>query len=100
MYASFYLTVSRGGSIRLTKSKPNLKFNEISMKMELSVPDRIFERPTIKGEIRISDDAVAPAELRPEVILQTKELIEQATGFKVELIAVPPTLAIEPVKEA
>lgn len=83
-----YLTINSNGSTRFTKGKPNLNWDEISVKLNLVIPDELFRRPLIEATIKVSDDII-PKEQPTDLILNTKELIEESTGAKIEFKVVP-----------
>jgi hypothetical protein len=82
--------------IRLTKNPPTVRPDEVAVKMRLEVPDVFFKRPTITGKITLDPKAAPPIEISPEVLINTAELIERSTGFKVELTVQQPTPAPAP----
>ena len=85
MIIPFYLIVSSGKSVRTVKSRPALDWNEIAIHMTIDVPDSLFKRPLIEGKIVISEESIAPREIKPEVLINTAAEIERQTGMKVEL---------------
>lgn len=56
------------------------------MRVELNVPDELFERPVISARLDVQD--IPLTEFNPQVIVDTKELIEQQTGAKIEFSVV------------
>lgn len=83
-----YLTVNSRGSARFTKTRCGLAWDELSIKINMNVPDKLFERPLIEANIEISKDIV-PKPQPTEIILNTKELIEESTGAKIEFVIKP-----------
>jgi len=81
-----WLTINNRGSVRLTKNKPSLNWNEISMKLQMVIPNELFSRPLIEARLEIKD--VLPNVFNPELIVNTKELIEQQTGAKIDFTVV------------
>lgn len=90
MTRDFYLVVSSRGKTRATKYVPSLNFDEIAIRLCISIPKKLFERPLIQATVKVSEDAIAPREIVPEVLVNTAALIEQRTGMRVELRVVPP----------
>jgi len=74
--------LSKKGIVCARKTKPTLDWNQIAMRIELNVPDELFNRPHIEAKLTIKD--VPPNVFDPEVIVNTKELIEQQTGAKID----------------
>jgi hypothetical protein len=83
-----YLIIKSNSSMRVTKSRVGLDWNEICMKLNLNIPDELFQRPTLEAKIEVSKD-ILPKPQPTELILNTKELIEQSTGAKINLVVVP-----------
>lgn len=92
MKVRYYLTVNSKGSVRTTKTKPDIGWDEITVECELTVPDSVFKRPHITAALTIPEEAVKPREITTEVQDNIKEAIEQAASMHV-------TLVVEPEKE-
>lgn len=82
-----YLIVSSSGLRGFRKKKPALNWDEIACKIEVDVPDELFNRPQLEAVIQVED--VPNTVDNPEVILNTKELIEQQTGAKIDFSIKP-----------
>lgn len=77
-----WLSISKRGISSVRKTKPNLGWDEIAVQFELNIPDELFSRPTIQATLTVKD--IPNNAYNPEIILNTKELIEQQTGAKIE----------------
>lgn len=77
-----WLIINKNGIKGVRKSKPDLAYNEIAVKINLDIPRELFERPTIEATLKI--DNIPNTAYNPDIILNTKELIEQQTGAKIE----------------
>lgn len=86
MKTKFYLHVKENGSTRTTKNKAPIYTDEISILMEVELPDQIFERPLIQGKICISEDMVTPRIIDAEIAEEVKNAIQSVDGVKVEII--------------
>jgi len=84
-----YLVIGPTGIRGVRKSKPKLGFDEISVRIELDIPDTIFKRPHIEAYIKVGDEAITPNKISPETFINTKKLIEQETGMKIDLRILP-----------
>lgn len=94
---SFYVAISatlRGSgdgvychrsSARLTKNKPSLDANEVPVRINLSLPISLFQRPSLEASISIPEDSVTPPEISADVQSGIAEAIRAATGFNVRL---------------
>ena len=81
MKTTSWLVINKNGIHSVRKTKPSLGWNEIAVAVNMEVPDELFKRPTISATIKIED--VPLMEFNPEIIVSTKELIEQQTGAKI-----------------
>ncbi len=82
MKVPFYLIVSSSGAIRVNKKAPTLGWKEVSIGMNLDIPDEIFERPILQASISIPKDAVSQSPINADVQENVSKAIEQATGLK------------------
>lgn len=88
MKVNGYLNIKSNGSVRFTKSRAGLDWNEIAMKVNMNIPDEFFRRPMLEANITISDDVI-PRPQPTELILNSKQLIEESTGAKIDFVIVP-----------
>lgn len=89
MKISFYLIVNSKGSVKTTKGRPGLDWDEISMKVNLELPNALFSKPQLSADIKIPDEAASPTELNADVIENVRQAIEQAAGMEVRLSITP-----------
>lgn len=81
-----WIAINKNGTMRIRKTKPDLNWDEIAIRMKLDVPDELFKRPQIDASLTITD--VPNITYDPSIILNTKELIEQQTGAKINFTIV------------
>lgn len=84
-----YLVANRRGVHSVRKTKPALNWNEIAVRVEIDLPDVLFQRPHLEAKIVVDKDAVQPVKMTPEILVNTKDLIEQQTGCKIDLKVLP-----------
>ena len=77
-----WLIINKNGIKGVRKTKPDLAYNEIACKLQLDIPKELFERPQIEARLKI--DNIPNNAYNPEIILNTKDLIEQQTGAKID----------------
>lgn len=82
-----WLIINRNGIKGVRKTKPDLAYNEIAVKINLEIPRELFERPQIEATIKI--DEIPNNAYRPDLIINTKDLIEQQTGAKIDFKILP-----------
>jgi len=80
MKTTSWLIIDRNGIKATRKTKPALDWDEIAIKVNLEVPNELFQRPTIEATVKVTD--VPNNAYEPEIILNTVDLIEQQTGAK------------------
>lgn len=85
MKSNFYLTVNSRGGVKVTKNRPNVDFDEISIRMDLDVPDMLFKKPQLTASITIPESAAVPKEIDVEMQDNIQNAIETATGLNVRL---------------
>lgn len=72
-------------TIRVGKSQPALKPNEIAFKLNIELPDALFTKPTLQASISVPASAVSPVVIEPLVIDNIQDTIKQQTGIDVKL---------------
>lgn len=82
-----WLIVNRNGIKGVRKTKPDLAYNEIAIKVNLELPKELFERPQIEATLKIED--IPNSAYRPDIVINTKDLIEQQTGAKIDFKILP-----------
>ena len=80
-----WLTINNRGSMRLTKGPPSTNWNEVSMQLDLAVPDELFSRPRLKASITIPVDAVNPELITATTVEDCKDAIKQVTGLSMHI---------------
>jgi len=81
MKVPFYLTVSKGGSVRVTKQCPGLRWDEITVQVTLELPDAVFQRPSLQAEITIPKEAIVSTPIKADVKDNIQNVIKQVTGL-------------------
>lgn len=85
MRTKFYLHVKENGSTRTTKNKVATYVDEISIAMEIDLPDSLFEKPIITGKITITDDMVTPRIIEADTKEAIRNALQSIEGVKIEL---------------
>ena len=83
-----YLTVNSRGSAKFSKTKLGLNWDELSIKVSFDIPVDLFRIPLIEAKITVSKDII-PKPQPVDLILNTKDLIEQSTGAKINFTVIP-----------
>lgn len=82
MKVKYWLTVNSKGQARLSKGKPALDINEVSIFLDIDVPDALFKKPRLEAKIVVPDEAAANDVIESVVLDNVKEVVEQATGLE------------------
>jgi len=90
MHTSFWAVVSRNGSITTRKTRPSVRMDEVAIKIDLEIPNALFEKPLLSAKVKIPSDAVSQPEITAEIQDNVKNLIESATGLNIDLRVVEP----------
>jgi len=88
MKTTGYLNVNSRGTARFTKNRVGLDWNEIAIKVNIDIPDEFFERPVLEAKIEV-DKELIPKPQPFDLILKSKDLIEESTGAKINFSVVP-----------
>jgi len=79
-----YLIIGKKGIRRIRHGKPNLKWDEVAVLLSIEIPDMFFSRPCLEATIIVDESKVSPRRISPELIINTKEFIEQQAGVKID----------------
>ena len=85
MISRFYLVVNKNGTLRTTKTQPSLRWDEISIRMQLKLPSALFQRPFLSAEINVDEKDIATKVIEPEVINNIEKAIKEHTGNELKI---------------
>lgn len=91
---NFYIVVKKKKgwnaplAARLTNKVPALAASEVAIKLKVSIPDALFNRPQLQAKIVIPEDAISKPMIDAVVLDNVKELIEQQMGLDISLSVV------------
>lgn len=94
---NFYLVARTKGTYcrvlaaRLTSYAPALKPGEVCILLEMKLPAALFKKPTFRASVEIPSDRVTPEKIDAVVLDNVRDVLEQQTGFRVEVALVEPT---------
>lgn len=81
MTFGLYLILAKDGGARMTRTAPQLARDERSMYLDVKIPTKIFETPTLRAEISIPEP-----EARPEInIAAASAALSEALGVDIVL---------------
>lgn len=93
-----YLVINNRGSARIVERVPALKGNEVAMRLELSLPDELFQRPIVKASISIPKTAVPQVKLDATVTDNVQRIIQEVTGLEMHVTVVEAVEEKDPLK--
>lgn len=94
MKIQFYLIVNDNGTTKTAKKKPGLQWNEISILMNLELPDMLFRKPQLSATILVPNKAASQQAIEAVTADNVRAAIEQATGMKVRIEIAEPAEAV------
>ena len=83
-----FLNIRANGTARFTKTNVALHVDEISMAIEIKVPDALFEKPKLQATIEIPDSVAIPELINSEVVDNINELVKVNTGLDLNITIV------------
>lgn len=90
MKTNFYLTVNSNGNVKVTKNPTRVDMKEVSIGVNLELPDVLFKRPQIQATINIGEEYARPFIIDADTAGLVKNAIEQSTGLDIKLSIVNP----------
>lgn len=84
------MTINSRGAARLTKGRPSLYADEISMQLNMELPDALFRKPRLEASIKIPEEAVQTEVINSDVTDNISEAIKSSTGLDVVIRIVNP----------
>ena len=94
MKISRYLVVEKAPNskpkVRVTTNLPALGQYEVSMELDLDLPDELFVKPMLSASITIPSESVMIPTIDTEVVENIKELVSQELGVKLSIAVVEP----------
>lgn len=72
-------------NVRINKTQPNLKFNEVALKLNLELPDALFTKPRLEANISVPEGKVGAQIINADTIDNVAEAIKQHTGMEVRM---------------
>lgn len=85
MITKFFLVVNQNGTIKAVKTRPGLKWDEVSVAVTLQLPNVLFQKPQMNASIIVPETAISPVNIETDVADNIREAIETATGYQVKL---------------
>lgn len=85
MNVVFFLVVNSNKTTRTCKSQPDLKYNEISIKCNLELPDEIFKKPVLTASIVVPDKAINRKPIDAELTNNIEQVLQQNLGMEIKL---------------
>ena len=85
-----WLTITERGVARLTQGRPRIEGNEVSILLEIYLPNELFRKPRLEAKIDIPQEAAGPDILDSQVVENVQEAIQQATGLTFSINVIKP----------
>jgi hypothetical protein len=100
MQINQYLIISPGKkrlnpNVKLVKSlKGQMPSNAVALKLNIQIPDSIFQRPQLEASIKINEEDVSKPMINAAVLDNIKEAFQQQLGVDVNIQHVQPDLEL------
>jgi len=88
MKTTGWLTINNRGAMKLTKNQPGLDWNEVSVKLDVDLPNELFNRPRLQASIKIPSEAVGPDVINSTVVEDCKDAIKSVTGLEMKITVI------------
>lgn len=85
MKLNCYLSIKKSGSVRVTKGKPDLSWDEIAVGLNIEIPKELFLKPQLNASIVVPPEAVTMPEISVDTIDNIREVIQQNTGLELKI---------------
>lgn len=82
--------VREPGEVQVRKNKPNTRQDEIAVKVQLQIPDALFEKPTLQIAAAVPEGSGHGPVITTEVADNIADIIRQQTGVEVRISAPEP----------
>ncbi len=82
-----YARDRKPGQIRVTKTKPNTGRDEIAVRLDVEIPDSLFDKPTLEARIQVPEGEARGPVITTEVADNLAEVIRRETGLTIHLSA-------------
>lgn len=73
------------GTIRVEKTRPNTRSDEIALQLNLTIPDAIFFKPQLVANVNVPESADFGPQISCEVQDNIAQAIRAATGMEVRI---------------
>jgi hypothetical protein len=73
--------------LRVTRKRPDTKSNEIAIRLDLEIPDMLFQKPQLQAKFAIPEDSVSQPVISAAVMDNIAETLSQQLGIKVHVTA-------------
>lgn len=77
----------RQNGLTITKNRPGTDSDEIAIKLEMDIPDAIFERPQLTAYIVVPEEDVGKPVIDSQVQDNIAEVLSESLGVKVHITA-------------
>lgn len=85
-----FLLVSSTGQVRVTKNRPLVRMDEISLGINVEMPRSLFRKPTLSATLIVPESAGNPDTIPVDVQDAVRDAIETSTGLQVRLAVEAP----------
>lgn len=84
-----YLNIRSKGACRITKMRVPLYANEISILLNIDLPDKLFAKPVLEASITVPENAIKMKSISDETINNVQEMIKENIGIELNISVIP-----------
>lgn len=82
MKITCWLAVTENGGVKSRKNKPDVRANEIPIRLDLDIPDELFQRPVLQANVKVPKESYMQQPITAEVADNIEDIIRQKTGLE------------------
>lgn len=90
MKTKVYLKISSTGVVKATKSHVSPGNDEITLGVDIELPDSLFRRPQIEASIKVDKEYAQPLTISAETANKVQDAIKQSTGLDIVFKVINP----------
>jgi hypothetical protein len=86
-----YLVINHRGNVTVREREPRMAGNEVALRLELNIPDKLFQRPVLEARMSLPAESIPSTKITPKIVDNIEKIVKEATGLNiaVNLVAHP-----------
>jgi hypothetical protein len=71
--------------MKIVEKVPTLKGNEISLRLNINIPDAVFKRPKLEADFKVPEQAVQKLTITPDMVTNMEKIVKENIGMDVKI---------------